>query len=769
MRLIVAAFVVVSAVEVLRSNSHPEDVLTHVLSPPPLGVRWLVDAFWIGGSLGTVALLALLTALARRWNVLRDLVLATAGTLVVEGILVLWLGASGGRPPSVQFDGYVLSFPVLHVAVATCVLAAGLPYLSRTIQRLLELVVFLAIVATVVAGHGLPANVIGSMAIGWGATAALHLALGSPLGLPSGDELRAALADVGIDAVSVAPSAYQTWGVAHYRAVTRDDESLTVSLYGRDAADVQLLRKVYRFVLYRDSGPALSLTRIHEVEHESSITQLAAHAGVRVPEVLVASEIGPSHDGVLIARAPSGVPLSDLEASDVPDEALDDLFHQILLLRTARLAHGALNQHVILVDQGAASVSLTDFNNGLSNAGTFLLDQDLAGAIACTALAAGPERTVGSIVRVVPRDVVAGALTHLRRAGLDPSITVALKGKRSLLDQLRKLAAEKSGIEVPELVEPRRMSWNQVLVAVGSLIGGWALIAVLINASHSIDTIRHAQWGWVVVTALLCWSAYIGGAVSDAGSVPGALPLGRVVGLELASSFTALAGGNAAVLATQVRFFQQQGYDTSVSVTSSALVNVASLLVKLILFLIALPIAWSSFHFGSTVHQGNHAGVLWTILGVVVAIGLVLAAIFTVPRWRRHVREKLRPKLSSVADNFKALATQPVRLVKLFGGQVASQLLIILGLGAALHAFHAHLSVAALVIASTMAGVLASASPAGGGMGVAEAGLILALTAAGIPSHVATATVFVQRAFTAYLPPIIGWFALMFMRRREYL
>jgi len=94
---------------------------------------------------------------------------------------------------------------------------------------------------------------------------------------------------------------------------------------------------------------------------------------------------------------------------------------------------------------------------------------------------------------------------------------------------------------------------------------------------------------------------------------------------------------------------------------------------------------------------------------------------------------------------------------------------VILALGAALHAFGTQLSVAALVIAATMAGVLASASPAGGGMGVAEAGLILALTAAGISNHQATAAVFVQRTFTAYLPPIIGWFTLMWMRRRDYL
>jgi uncharacterized membrane protein YbhN (UPF0104 family) len=239
--------------------------------------------------------------------------------------------------------------------------------------------------------------------------------------------------------------------------------------------------------------------------------------------------------------------------------------------------------------------------------------------------------------------------------------------------------------------------------------------------------------------------------------------------LELANSFTTLAGGQAAVLATQVRFYQQQGFDTTTAVTSGALLSLSSLLIKLLLFLIALPIAWSSFHFGHALHQGSHAKVLYGLLVVVIVVGLVLMVIFAVPRWRQHVKEKLRPKFTTLVDDLKTLSAQPIKLVQLFGGQVASQLLIILALGAALHAFGTQLSVAALVIAATMAGVLASASPAGGGMGVAEAGLILALTAAGISKNQATAAVFVQRTFTAYLPPIVGWFTLMWMRRRDYL
>jgi undecaprenyl-diphosphatase len=471
----------------------------------------------------------------------------------------------------------------------------------------------------------------------------------------------------------------------------------------------------------------------------------------------------------LIARSVSGTPFDELGPDSISDQVLDDLFAQMLDLRSARISHGAISPHTVLADVDHGTATMVDFRSGISNATEFLLDQDLAGAVASAALVAGTERAARSVVRVVPSDLLPRAMSHLRRAGLDPAITVALKGKRQLLDELRSSTAQQAGLEVPELIEPRRLSWNQVLVALGSLVGGWALILVLINASHSINTIKSAQWGWVVATALLCASAYLGGATANRGSVPGALPMGRVVGLELANSFTTLAGGQAAVLATQVRFYQQQGFDTTTAVTSGALLSLSSLLIKLILFLVALPIAWSSFHFGHSLHQGSHAKVLYGLLIIVIALGLVLTAIFAVPRWRQNVKEKLRPKFATIVEDFKTLATQPIKIIQLFGGQIAAQLLVILALGSALHAFGTQLSVASLVIAATMAGVLASASPAGGGMGVAEAGLILALTAAGISKNQATAAVFVQRTFTAYLPPIVGWFTLMWMRRREYL
>ena len=768
-RLAVAVLATLCAVLAVRSNSRPEEVVAGVLSPPPNGVRWLVDVFWIGGSFGTVAVLLLLAALRRRWDVLRDLALAAAGALAVSGILILFLGASGGRPPTVHFAGYHLSFPVLHIAVAVSVATVGLPYLARGVQRLIESVLGLAILATVVAGQGLPVNVLGSMAIGWGVTAGLHLALGSPAGLPSGEEVRALLATIGIESAMVIPAPHQTWGAAHYTADMDGGEALAVSFYGRDATDAQLLTKAWRFVFYRHSGAPLALTRIQQVEHESSITQLAARAGARVPEVLVASTLGPSHDAVVITRAPAGQPLAELGSGLVTDAHLDDLFAQMVKLRPAAIAHGAVSPQTIVVDPGRETVTLVDFRNGTSAASAFVLDQDLAGAMASAALSVGAERTAASAGRVVPPETIEGALGHLRQAGLDPAVNTGLRGSKGLLGELRTTTARAAGTDVPDLAEPRRMSWSQVLVAVGTLIGGWALILTLINAAHSIDTIRNADWGWVVATSILCVASFFGTACSDLGSVPGSLAYGRAVGLEVANTFTRLAGGNAAIVATDVRFYQQQGYGTAVAVTSGVVVSAASLIVKGALFVIAIPLAWSSFHFGKSLHQGGHSTILWLILAIVVAVGAAMAVVLAVPRWRQQVSGKLRPRLATVRNDFKQLATQPSKIVQLFGGQVAAQLVVALALGAALHAFGAHLSVAALLIAVTVAGVLASASPAGGGMGVAEAGLILALTAGGITKTDATAAVFVQRLFSAYLPPIVGWFTFIWMRRREYL
>jgi len=312
------------------------------------------------------------------------------------------------------------------------------------------------------------------------------------------------------------------------------------------------------------------------------------------------------------------------------------------------------------------------------------------------------------------------------------------------------------------------VSCPTLIVVVGTLIGGWALIGTLIDVANSFDTIIGANWVWVVIAFVLAQVCVVADAVEDLGSVSGPLPFGRVVALEMANDFGALAGGTPAVFATRVRFFQQQGYDSATALSSGAVVSAASWVVKGALFLLSIPLAWSALDFETEPGTAGHGRLVWLILAAVVVVGVVVGVVVAVPRLRRLAADKVRPTAGDLWRNIRTVAQVPRKLVQLFGGSVASQLLVALTLGASLRAFGDHLSLATLILVIALASMVGGISPVPGGMGVVEAGLILGLTAAGVHEADATAAVFIQRLFTSYLPPIWGWFVLVWMRRREY-
>jgi glycosyltransferase 2 family protein len=774
LRLATAIFDLICCLLIIRYDSRVDRAIAAVIHPPPRSITWLVTVVYQVGSVGVVVAVVALALLARRWVVARDIALSAAAAAAVSGLLILVLGGRGGRPPGITIDSYNMSFPVLQIALFLAVTTAALPYLARGLQRLIEVFIALVALASAVGGHGLPVNVLGSLAIGWGATALVRLIFGSPLGLPSAEDVRLLLDELGICAGNVHPLPRQVWGVAQYRAVEDGQpnaagQPIAISVYGRDAADAKLLSKTGRFLFYRDSGPSLTITRLQQVEHEAYLTLRAGQAGVTVPEVIEAGTAGPAGDALLVYRVPAGVKLSEADGTGVSDASLDGLYRQLLALRRLRIAHGAISGDTVLAGPATGTVTLVDFRNAISNAAPDQLDRDLAGAIAATAVTVGAERAASAAARCLDADLMARALQRMHRAGLDPVLSRSLRGQGGLLEDVRTRAARAKSIDVPKLVEPRRVSWPTLIMALGTLIGGWALIGVLINVSQSFSTLLGAKWAWVAVAFVLAQLAFVASAAEALGSVANPLPFGRVLALEVANSFSALAGGTAAVFTTRVRFFQQQGYDASVAVSSGAIMTTVSWTAKGLLFVVALPFAWGSIHLEATPESGNHAALVWIILAVVVAAGLVIGAALAVPRLRRLAAAKIRPKARDIWGHLRQVARSPRKLVLLVGGSFAQQLLVAMALSVSLRAFDDHLNLPVLLVVITLAATVGGASPTPGGMGVVEAGLILGLTAAGVPEADATAAVFIQRLFTSYLPPIWGWFTLVWMRKREYL
>ena len=773
-RLVLAVLGLVCCLLIIRYDSRIDRAITEVIHPPPRSITWLVTVVYQVGSYGVAAALVALALIARRWVVARDIGLSVVAAIVTSLILIAVLGSHGGRPSGIVIDSYDLSFPVMQIAVFMAVATAALPYLARSLQRVIEVFIGLVTLAGAVGGEGLPLNVLGSMAIGWAAALLIRLIFGSPLGLPSAADVQRLLADLGIRADDVQPLPRQAWGVAKYQATETDagtapGQPLNISVYGRDAADAKLLTKVGRFLFYRDSGASLTLTRLQQVEHEAFLTLRAGQAGVTVPGIAEAGTAGPASDALLVCRQPPGTPLSATDADDLSDAALDDIYRQLLGLRQARIAHGAISGDVILVNRATQTAVLTDFRNATSNATPYQLDRDMAGAVAAIAAVAGAERAGDSAARCLDPEVLAAALQHLHKAALDPALGRSLRGQKGLLDQVRQRAAQAASIDVPKLVEPRRVSWPTLIMVIGTLIGGWALIGVLIDVASSFDTVIGANWLWVALAFVLAQLAFVASGLEAIGSVSGVLPFGRVIAVEVANSFSALAGGTAAVFATRVRFFQRQGYDPTVALSSGAIMTSSSWIAKTVLFLVALPFAWGALDLEATPQSGDDSALVWIILAVVVVVGLVAGLALAVPRLRRRAADVLRPKVRDVWGNLREVGRQPRKLVLLIGGSFAQELVVAMALSVSLRAFGDHLNLPVLIVVISLAATIGGVSPTPGGMGVVEAGLILGLTAAGVSEADATAAVFIQRLFTSYLPPIWGWATLVWMRKREYL
>ena len=763
-RLGVAIVVVAVSVPVMRANSAVELKVTHALNPPPAAISWLVTSvFWVG-SAGVIALLVILGVLVRRQAALRWTAVAAVAAWGACLLLREFLGPAAGRPATGSLTGLNTGYPVTQLAVTIAVAATALPYLSRPLHRLVSSLVAVASLAAVVEGLALPVNTISSLALGWGIAAGLHLVTGSPLGLPSTDEITEWIADLNVHVAGVTRAPRQMWGVEKLAGRDPAGRAIELAVYGRDASDARVLAKLWRFCFYRDSGPTLILDRLQQVEHEAYLTLMAGRAGVLVPDVLAVGRFGPSRDAALVTRLPPGPALAEAGEAELPDAALDEILRAVLRLRAARLAHGTLGAETIILSPDG--ICLRDFRCASAAAAPGRLDADLAAVLGAMAARAGAERAAAAATRVLDADAARGALVHLQRAALDPVTVGAVQHDKKLLPGLRTAVAAGAGIKVPELAEPKRISWVNLVFGVGMLIGIWLIVGELASLSGSLDVITGARWGWVAAAFVLAQLPVVAGAWVLVGAVAGQLPFGRCVALEASNGFTSLVGGDVGVFAIRVRFFQRQGYDAAAAVSSGAIASTASWVVKGLLFLISIGFAAVSLH--APTASGGHQAAVWIVIGVVLAGAVAAALIGLVPRLRRLASQQVRPHLVSIWANVKVVAAEPRKIAYVLSGSVAAQLLIAFALGASLHAVGQRASLATLLVVITAAGLIGGAVPVPGGFGVVEAGLIAGLTSAGVPQDQAVAAVFIQRLFTAYLPPAWGWLTLLWMRRREY-
>ncbi len=662
-------------------------------------------------------------------------------------------------------------YPAVPLAVAVAMITASMPYITRPLRRWMRFLVALGCVAAVLSSQAVVVAVVAGLAIGWGMAAIVHLALGSPAGTPSLADVRESLRLLGVEADDLRLDPAQGWGEVRYLASDADRRPLRIAVIGRDASDANLFAKAWRVVWYRDTGPPLTLTRAQQVEHQAFLLLLAGRAGVDGPDVVAMGVAGESGSALLVTRDPPGARLADLDHALVTDDVLDAAWATVDRLHAAQLAHGDLTATAVVVGAEGAT-SLIGLDRTSAAAPVERQQQDNAQLLIATAAIVGVPRALAGARRRLGDEGLAAVIPLLQPGVISRAARQQIDDPKELIADLREQAVALTGTELLEPAKLQRVTPTDLLMAVGTIVGVYLLIGQFADVASVGDVFAGVIWGWVVVVAVLSQLPQLAQAVAMLGSVATRLPLGPATGVQFANQFTGMVAGTVGTTAVVIRFFQKQGLGPAVAVSSGVLNTLAAMAVEVVLVVVALIFTASNFTRSATstssTASSSSSGTSGWVIVLVIAVGVGLGAVLLVPRLRRQVGAKIKPQFEAARDNLKTIARSPRKAFELFGGNFASQVLFALTLEAALHAYGSSLPLLELILINSLASLLGGIVPVPGGLGVIEAGLIGGMTAAGVPETTAMAATFTSRLFTAYLPPIWGWFALRWLRQHDY-
>jgi uncharacterized protein (TIRG00374 family) len=757
----------------------------------------LRDALTAAGQLLAVAVPATIVVAAagrRRFATVGKLVAAGAvGTMV--GVLVshLWLTSSHPSSWRELLTGrngiLAVTFPpVAWLAGMTAVVSAAGAEWPRRVHRTMWWLTGIAVALEVVVGGFLPIDAAVAAALGVSVGSSVLLIFGEPARRPTPVQVVAALQECGVEVTSLKQLAPAGKGPDTFRATTKEATALTVRVYAADDRDRDRLARVTRWFLVRDPQDDRAGTTVESAaEHEMLAMAVAARAGGRVPEPVVAYPIagreGPP--GALVAWIEVGGQSLELVSPDrVTDATLADLWHSVARFHQHRLAHRQLRTGNVTVD-GSDRAWFTGLVVAELGATDRQLATDVAELLTSLAVQIGVDRTVASAVAGLGAPTTLAASAYLQPLAVssrtwaavrdyDRGRSVALTrgssrrglrpgGRPSLYADLRTAVAQATG-ESPVKLEPlARFTWKKALTLLGAFAVIYLVLPQLANAGAAVRALHHANWWWVLAAlpALLVAQAF--STLLQLGAMPANLPFGPTYVVSFGGSFlNRVTPNNVGGMALNFRYLQKAGVDSGAATGSVGLESVAAIVASLMLVAVFFARAGrhTSVHFSFHVHQ-------WVL--VLVTAALVAGALFGLtPRGRRFYHDKIWGFIRSAGNAIAEVAKSPRHLTLTSVGAFGGPMVQIVAFWLCVHALGGHLPFVQIGAIYLGGHLVASAAPVPGGLGALEAALIAGLSALGMPVGAAASAVLIYRLLTYWLTIPVGWLSLKIAEGRGY-
>jgi uncharacterized membrane protein YbhN (UPF0104 family) len=408
--------------------------------------------------------------------------------------------------------------------------------------------------------------------------------------------------------------------------------------------------------------------------------------------------------------------------------------------------------------------------------GDLLIDR--ARLVVMSALVTDAERAVSAAIAGLGDDGAVEMLPYLQEAVFDQGTKRSLRDQDWKLHDLREMIADRTSSDVPPLEPIRRFTWRWLVkVAVAGLLA-YALVSSF--ADISLDQIakefKNADKVWLWAAVFVTPFAQVPQALSTMGATLHAIRFWPVLMLQYGVQFIALlVPSSAARIALEIRFFERVGVPGAGAISIGALDSFSTFLIQMLLIVVILLSGMVSLELPSS-GQGSSSddsssSFNWQTLAIATAFVVVALLIaLAVPKTRvmlHRFRKVLKQKAADAKEALRVLC-HPNKLLLLFGGNLAAQVMLAIILGLCLEAFGRSASLAALILVNTFVSLFAGFMPVPGGVGVAEAGYTAGLIAIGIPDNAATSTAMAYRLVTFYLPPLWGTFAMRWMKRNSY-
>jgi glycosyltransferase 2 family protein len=415
----------------------------------------LFPAFFVvmqAGNVLAVGVAAAVVAATRRFWLAVNLAITGIGVWLLAKAIKDRVGR--GRPvdllPDVHLRGSHdngLGFVSGHAAVAVAIATMIAPYLGRRARWVAVLIALLVCVSRLYVGAHLPLDVIGGAALGWAAGSLIHLLLGAPGGRPSAERAAKALREQGLEVGEVTPlGGRDARRSARFQAVGPDGQRLFAKLIPRERRDEELLYRAWRRLVRRRAEPGRpgSGPPTQQVEHEAYLGLLAATAGVRTPQVVLAGSYG-NGAGLLVQRMIPGHSLEQLDPAAVDDATLEAAWEEVARLHQAGVAHGDLGRHSVVVDEDRRPW-LVDFDHATAVAPERLRQADLVELLLSLAVRLGPDRALAGAVDAFGPEPLAAALAATPPSALTHTTREELGEDRGLWDELaRRVATPTAG------------------------------------------------------------------------------------------------------------------------------------------------------------------------------------------------------------------------------------------------------------------------------------------------------------------------------------